>query len=904
MADTCVKTTDASSLTQRPQTEPPDRPLVTFRQEAQRSLAKAGITGKTRLVINDELIDADIRQEDGTFAEFLPEDPVRNLLNAYWYDKVKTTQADRLVSVDIEQGRLKYDVARQGSKASDPLLGNDYKISIAEGTTTGTTPANNKENYYIDIKVDKSITGNERTQKLNQLTQLVENLRENEIKTNKKFLDYTFKAEIPFTQVEADRLNLDGSKSVVVKSSNFNYNYYLSRWESFLSNPSVPEHTLPNLYMMMYEIEKNPTDYFEAADLLILRLGQDVSKETTPIESFDPDKPQGKYKVTQPGAQPMNEYLSEWANKWFSLSKYHDKYDVLRNVCFTLDDKPLIDKYHDIGAVLGGVEGVRPRRSFFPMAVDIAFQTAESELATLLEAVNVDSYIINHAIESLAIGQGFTVNNLVEYEIYEAGAIDFEKQLNFASRAVWDITELLRKFFETDTSKLSKDFLYDPIKGTHKGDRIFIGDYMDRTKKLSNNRQTNYVFEAMLVLIFAAKLTQETNQNLRTFKDLIAGEPCASDEFIFQIQKFDEQGNLLQTFYMPNTATKEEIRYVDTQVKYNKEYRYVVSALQIVYGSEYEYLKAEFPSDRTNQAERQQAAQLYDARLFVKQVPKIFLVATPHFEFSGRVLDTPPLPPEIEVAPLRGQPEKLLFLFRPNTGTVYLKPEILDGSEQKMIDDQRRINGSYRVTKTNGTTISFELEDDFYDTSADRIKFFNDDPPQEFEIWRLEEKPESYQDFQDNFIRSVLANEKGDSAETYEILEFNKKYYYTFRAIDIHGNFSNPTPIYEIEIVNDEGFAFPLINIVEFEKKERQKKKPAKRFIQISPALNQRILDQSLFRNRTSAVNLLKRDIQFGVNTGSGKVWDKDFKLRLTSRSTGKKIDINFVFTHEHKKDK
>ena len=43
----------------------------------------------------------------------------------------------------------------------------------------------------------------------------------------------------------------------------------------------------------------------------------------------------------------------------------------------------------------------------------------------------------------------------------------------------------------------------------------------------------------------------------------------------------------------------------------------------------------------------------------------------------------------------------------------------------------------------------------------------------------------------------------------------NTKYYYTFRSVDVHGHMSNPTPIYQVELIDADGAIYPLVNIYE-----------------------------------------------------------------------------------------
>ena len=48
-------------------------------------------------------------------------------------------------------------------------------------------------------------------------------------------------------------------------------------------------------------------------------------------------------------------------------------------------------------------------------------------------------------------------------------------------------------------------------------------------------------------------------------------------------------------------------------------------------------------------------------------------------------------------------------------------------------------------------------------------------------------------------------------------LEHNVKYYYTFRTIDYHRNPSLPSPVYQVELVENSGVVYPVVSIYQFE---------------------------------------------------------------------------------------
>ena len=106
--------------------------------------------------------------------------------------------------------------------------------------------------------------------------------------------------------------------------------------------------------------------------------------------------------------------------------------------------------------------------------------------------------------------------------------------------------------------------------------------------------------------------------------------------------------------------------------------------------------------------------------------------------------------------------------------------------------------------------------------------------------------------------------------------------------------FSNPTPIYELEIVENSGVVYPIIKVVDLVQQENKTSiKNMKKYIYIRPSDGQSYvnLEQS---NLVDVDTALDKTVILGIEDES--VWNKRFKFRFTSRDTGKKIDLNVKF--------
>ena len=117
-----------------------------------------------------------------------------------------------------------------------------------------------------------------------------------------------------------------------------------------------------------------------------------------------------------------------------------------------------------------------------------------------------------------------------------------------------------------------------------------------------------------------------------------------------------------------------------------------------------------------------------------------------------------------------------------------------------------------------------------------------------------------------------------------------------FRSVDVHGKIGYPSPVYEIEMLNDKGAFYPIVKIHEINPRPaRITKKSGRRFIQIIPNVGQTLINESKsgFENYTSA-NDITGDLTYGFK--AEPIWNKKFKLRLTSKKTGRKLDFNLQF--------
>jgi hypothetical protein len=131
-----------------------------------------------------------------------------------------------------------------------------------------------------------------------------------------------------------------------------------------------------------------------------------------------------------------------------------------------------------------------------------------------------------------------------------------------------------------------------------------------------------------------------------------------------------------------------------------------------------------------------------------------------------------------------------------------------------------------------------------------------------------------------------------------ERIQTNQKFYYLFRFINQHFIPGHVSPVVEVELVSDGSYKYTLFDIVGSQEITDEvavdaPSKPFKKLLQLVPSPAQVVLDDSLVDYGGTAADQITNVV---VGNAGTKVWDKTFKVRLTSKKTGKKIDINVTY--------
>ena len=520
------------------------------------------------------------------------------------------------------------------------------------------------------------------------------------------------------------------------------------------------------------------------------------------------------------------------------------------------------------------------------------------------------------------------------------------KCYDFLSWLEWYFTEL-------DDPPSGDDMkLYD--KNLYKKWSKFYGS--SEFKDLIDESNTNSFNKAIGLIKFMSRFVEQVQARSRTLDKIYSGTDrhfADTDILYYRIEKRSStSGEVLQNFFVlpeeldVDKGYSPQMKIIDTSVKYGADYTYEIFATKIIIGTEYRYNMAptkeeeeEFETvtadhvamdgqaifapvvslhENKNTGRKTRMFSLYDEGEDFNQTskyvlpvkvnlrPTVKIYECPLYKETGVIItDNPPLPPIVNMYPLSGKRNKVLMTLETQTGDRNLPPVAIESSDTQYFILERF---------AQKRQIQYPSGDYIYEN----LRFKADDDSSVYEIYRLEgeeNRPREYSDFRGKLHKTLDKMSPVPEGGFEDDIATNTKYYYTFRSKDMHGNISNPSHVYEVEMVDlGQDVFYPVFNAYEIQEIKTQdisadrekivtKSKSLKKRIQIRAAEQQILLNEELSGITGETANVPDQDIVLGVADKS--LWnDKKFKFRFTSRHTGRVIDLNVDFNYSTEKQK
>jgi hypothetical protein len=383
--------------------------------------------------------------------------------------------------------------------------------------------------------------------------------------------------------------------------------------------------------------------------------------------------------------------------------------------------------------------------------------------------------------------------------------------------------------------------------------------------------------------------TQMLNpQKMRSLSDIFNGEKAFSEIIGYRIAKhnvtviaqpggsetYEVDPEPIQQFYFMDSDKVLDIQFVDTQVNAGKSYVYRVHSLNMVFGTEIIY-----DGDFLDPSSDETPTSFMNVDFTCEDHVRI--IEAPFFEKFVSVIERPPLAPQVSFIPLQGRDDEMEILLCSNFGEEFKKPVSIFPQDQILINKMMES----QPPRPDGS-----------------LEYQTDSLPEEFQILRIESPPESYSDFAStNFVKTLKTSGRTLMYKDTDFLP-NKDYYYCFRAIDKIG-ISNPSLVYKVRLNSYLDGIF--LDIKQYEMRplvDTSFNLCIQRALKIQPSFEQIALRFPDFDDLDTFDFARNAPTRFGIGDDESEysVWGKKFKVRLTSKQTGRRIDVNLDLTRKY----
>ena len=384
-------------------------------------------------------------------------------------------------------------------------------------------------------------------------------------------------------------------------------------------------------------------------------------------------------------------------------------------------------------------------------------------------------------------------------------------------------------------------------------------------------------FDELKYAVCSAKLKQYLEpKGFRSYQDILEGKKCYSEVIGYKVKKFivnQTDGSVspepIQEFYMMGTGTDNIVDFVDSQVIFEKKYKYEISSINFVVGNIYFFDFSRQGTPRSSGRLRRVEYEMTTATF-----PMWSIVEAPLFSRIVHIVDKPPLAPQVSFLPYMGHDNKIKLLLQSNFGRLKQKPIKVLESDEEVISKMRQAQ---------------EI-----DIASGKLEYANDSLPTQFQMIRMDTPPKKYSDFGESG-KVITVNTSGRAGAIEDEIQPNKDYYYIFRALDARG-ISNPGFVYKMRMVSYENGIYMDLKEYDMSKKQDQVTIPFRKFLQIEPSnLNRTINFGNADVTSAEFMNSAPDNVSLG-NDPDNSIWNRKFKIRIKSKSSSRKIDLIVKF--------
>ena len=492
----------------------------------------------------------------------------------------------------------------------------------------------------------------------------------------------------------------------------------------------------------------------------------------------------------------------------------------------------------------------------------------------------------------------------------------------------------------------------DQYKNTN-SDIMFIGENnIRRLSTLDENGIYRHINtkNSLSTLQYAIDfLNDPTKIGVNDSSDLFSQKSNYEETIAYRVEKVAGSGtgdgltqNAIQNYWFLNSEDLSEFKFFDSQVKANSDYTYNIYTYVLTAGIKYEYSNllltrdlGEIPStnflyglefyDPNGEEGNNTEDRLFDdsggtyeisypfatmpitvqnfddsgggtygtdahiysnykylADFKITYEPFLKVIEVPIFSKTLRIVDNPPNRLNINPHQILNDEQKIGFDLYYDTFAQASFPSSISESDAEYTEHY--LNGKDLLSTSTITEKTVSKQ-------------------RTIEVYRLSTMPTSLEDFDGNLYKTISLKPKNEKfyRNTFETcisqIKTNQKYYYLFRVLNEQGTPGHISEIYETELINDGGYKFALFNtILESdlgELPEPESSKQVKKIFQLRPKIDQIEMDTTNSDFNESAESQIS---SITIGNAEDLIWDKTFKVRLTSKKTGKKVDLNITY--------